>query len=157
MRGRGKDDLLVGDARRLGGFFVDAREGRRQIKDLQNGGALRAGKAAASAADIVSGNASLLVGRPCQRDQRFLPGHEMGDLHGIAHSIDVRHGGFHLLVDSDAATNTKPESGIFCQMRIRGNADGQQHHIRMQWLTTLQQGQHGISVLSESVDSFTQP
>ena len=81
----------------------------------------------------------------------------MGDLYGIAHSVDVRHGGFHPLVDSDAATNTKPESGIFCQMRIRGNTDGQQHHIRMQRLTTLQQGQHGISVLSESGDGFTQP
>ena len=34
---------------------------------------------------------------------------------------------------------------------------GQQHHIRMQRLTTLQQGQHGISVLSESSDGFTQP
>ena len=29
--------------------------------------------------------------------------------------------------------------------------------IRMQWLTILQQGQHGISVLSESGDGFTQP
>ena len=114
-------------------------------------------KAAVSAADIVSGNASLLVGRPRQRDQRFLAGHEMGDFYGIAHSIDVRHGGFHPLVDSDAATNTKFESGFFCQMRIRGNTDGQQYHIRMQWLTTLQQGQHGISVLSESGDGFTQP
>ena len=81
----------------------------------------------------------------------------MGDLYGIAHSIDVRHGGFHPLVDSDAATNTKFESGFFCQMRIRGNTDGQQHHIRMQWLTFFQQCQHGISVLSESGDGFTQP
>ena len=81
----------------------------------------------------------------------------MGDLYGIAHSIDVRHGGFHLLVDSDAATNTKFESGFFCQMRIRGNTDGQQHHIRMQWFTFFQQCQHGISVLSESGDGFTQP
>ena len=81
----------------------------------------------------------------------------MGNLYGIAHSIDVRHGGFHPLVDSDAATNTKPESGFFCQMRIRGNTDGQQHHIRMQWFTFFQQCQHGISVLSESGDGFTQP
>ena len=113
--------------------------------------------AAASAADVVGGNASLLVGGPRQRDQCFLAGHEMGDLYGIAHSVDIRHGGFHPLVDSDAATNTKPESGFFCQMRIRGNTDGQQHHIRMQRLTFFQQGQHGISVLSESGDGFTQP
>ena len=51
--------------------------------------ALRAVKAAVSAADIVSGNASLLVGRPRQRDQCFLAGHEMGDLYGIAHSVDT--------------------------------------------------------------------
>ena len=35
--------------------------------------------------------------------------------------------------------------------------DGQQHHIRMQRLTFFQQGQHGIFVLSESGDGFTQP
>ena len=114
-------------------------------------------KAAVAAADIVGGNASLLVGRPRQGDQRFLPGYKMDDLYGIAHSIDVRHGGFHPLVDNDAATNTKSESGFFCQMRIRGNTDGQHHHIRMQRLTFFQQGQHGISVLSESGDGFTQP
>ena len=112
---------------------------------------------AVSAADVVGGNASLLVGRPRQRDQCFLAGHEMGDLYGIAHSVDIRHGGFHPLVDSDAATNTKPESGIFCQMRIRGNTDGQQHHVGAQRLTFLQQRQHGISVLPESGDGFTQP
>jgi len=81
----------------------------------------------------------------------------MGDLYGIAHSVDIRHGGFHPLVDSDAATNTKPESGIFCQMRIRGNTDGQQHHVGAQRLTFLQQRQHGIFVLPESGDGFTQP
>jgi len=31
------------------------------------------------------------------------------------------------------------------------------HYIRMQRLTTLQQGQHGISVLLKSGDGFTQP
>ena len=119
-------------------LFIDPRRGRCQAKQLQNRRALRAVKAAVSAADIVSSNVSLLVGRPRQRDQRFLAGHEMGDLYGIAHSIDVRHGGFHPLVDSDAATNTKIESGFFCQMRIRGNTDGQQHHIRMQRLASIQ-------------------
>ena len=81
----------------------------------------------------------------------------MGDLYGIAHSIDVRHGGFHPFVDSDAATNTQLKSGLFCQMGVRRDADGQQNHIRMQRLTTLQQGQHGISVLSKSGDGFPQP
>ena len=80
----------------------------------------------------------------------------MGDLYGIAHSVDIRHGGFHPLVDSDAATNTQLQPGLFCQMGVRCDADGQQHHIRMQRLTALQQGQHGISVLSESGDGFTQ-
>ena len=150
-------NFVVSDPCCLRCLFIDPRGGRCQAEQFQNRRTLRAGKAAVAAADIVGGNSPLLVGRPCQRDQCFLPGHEMGDLYGIAHSIDVRHGGFHLLVDSDAATNAKFESGIFCQMRIRGNTDGQQHHIRMQWLTPLQQGQHGISVLPESGDSFTQP
>ena len=81
----------------------------------------------------------------------------MGDLYGIAHSIDVRHGGFHLLVDSDAAPDAQLKSGLFCQMGVRRDADGQQHHVGAQRLTTLQQGQHGISVLSKSGDGFTQP
>jgi len=118
---------------------------------------LRAGKAAVSAADIVSGNASLLVGRPRQRDQCFLAGHEMGDLYGIAHSVDIRHGGFHPLVDSDAAPDAQLKSGLFCQMGVRRDADGQQHHVGAQRLTFLQQRQHGISVLSESGDGFIQP
>ena len=71
-------------------------------------------KVAIAATDIVSGNASLLVGGSRQRNQRFLPGHEMGDLYGIAHSVDIRHGGFHPFVDSDAATNTKLKTAIFC-------------------------------------------
>ncbi len=104
---REKYDFVVSDPCCLRRLFIDPRGGRCQAKQLQNRRALRAVKAAVSAADIVSGNASLLVGGPRQRDQRFLPGHEMGDLYGIAHSIDVRHGGFHPLVDSDAATNTK--------------------------------------------------
>ena len=154
---REKHDFVVSNPCCPRCLFIDSRKGRCQAKQFQNRRALRAVIAAASAADIVSGNSSLLVGRPRQRDQCFLAGHEMADLYGIAHSIDVRRGGFHPLVDSDAATNTKFESGFFCQMRIRGNTDGQQHHIRMQRLTTLQQSQHGISVLSESGDGFTQP
>ena len=114
-------------------------------------------KAAVSAADVVGGNAPLLVSGPRQRNQRFLAGHEMGDLYGIAHSVDIRHGGFHPLVDSDAAPDAQLKSGLFYQMGVRRDADGQQHHIRMQRLTTLQQGQHGISVLLKSGDGFTQP
>ena len=150
-------DFVVSDPCCLRYLLIDPRRGRCQAKQLQNRRALRAGKAAASAANIISSNSSLLVGRPCQRDQRFLAGHEMGDLHSIAHSVDVRHGGFHPLVDSDAATNTKPESGFFCQMGVRRDADGQQHHVGAQRLTFLQQRQHGISVLSESGDGFIQP
>ena len=104
---REKYDFVVSDPCCLRCLFIDPRGGRCQAKQFQNRRTLRAGKAAVAAADIVSGNASLLVGRSRQRNQRFLPGHEMGDLYGIAHSIDVRHGGFHPLVDSDAATNTK--------------------------------------------------
>jgi len=57
--------------------------------------------------------------------------------HGVALRLGETVTGFRQ--DGDAATNTKPESGFFCQMRIRGNTDGQQHHIRMQWLTFFQQ------------------
>ena len=114
-------------------------------------------KVAIAATDIVSGNASLLVGGSRQRNQRFLPGYKMGDLYGIAHSIDVRHGGFHPLVDSDAAPDAQLKSGLFCQMGVRRDADGQQHHVGAQRLTFLQQRQHGISVLPESGDGFTQP
>ena len=53
--------------------------------------------------------------------------------------------------------NTKLKTDIFAKLRIRGNTDGQQHHIRMQRLTFFQQCQHGISVLPESGDGFTQP
>ena len=55
-----------------------------------------------------------LLAGPASENQRFLPGYKMGDLYGIAHSIDVRHGGFHPFVDSDAATNTKLKTDIFC-------------------------------------------
>ena len=109
-----KYDFAVSDSCCLRCLFIDTRGGRCQAKQFQNRRTLRAGKVAVAAADIVSGNASLLVGRPRQRNQRFLPGYKMGDLYGIAHSIDVRHGGFHPFGDSDASTNTKLKTDIFC-------------------------------------------
>ena len=154
---REKYDFVVSDSCCLRCLFIDTRGGRCQAKQFQNRRTLRAGKVAVAAADIVSGNASLLVGGSRQRNQRFLPGYKMGDLYGIAHSIDVRHGGFHPLVDSDAAPDAQLKSGLFCQMGVRRDADGQQHHVGAQRLTTLQQSQHGISVLSESGDGFPQP
>ena len=81
----------------------------------------------------------------------------MGDRCGIAHSIDVRHRGFHPLVDSDAVTNIKLESGLLCQMRVRRDTDGKKHHIRIQRCAVLQQGQYGISCLAESGYCFSQP
>ena len=63
---REKYDFVVSNPCCLRRFFIDPRRGRGQAKQFQNRRTLRAGKAAASAADVVSGNASLLVGRPCQ-------------------------------------------------------------------------------------------
>ena len=154
---REKYDSVVSNLCCLRRFFIDPRRGRGQAKQFQNRRTLRAVKVAVSAADVVGGNASLLVGGPRQRDQCFLAGHEMGDLYGIAYSVDIRHGGFHSLVDSDAAPDAQVKSGLFCQMSVRRDADGQQHHVGAQRLTILQQRQHGISVLSESGDGFTQP
>ena len=63
---REKYDFIVSDPCCLRRLLIDPRRGRCQAKEFQNRRTLRAVKAAVSAADVVSGNASLLVGRPCQ-------------------------------------------------------------------------------------------
>ena len=152
-----KYDSVVSNPCCLRRLFIDPRRGRGQAKQFQNRRTLRAVKVAVSAADVVGGNAALLVGGARQRDQRLLAGHEMGDLHGVPHGVDVRHGGLHPLVHNDAAPDAQLQSGLLCQMGVRRDADGQQHHVGAQRLTFLQQRQHGISVLPESGDGFTQP
>ena len=65
---------------------------------------LRAMIAAVTAADVVRGNAPLLVGRAGQsRSAPRCPVTQMLDLHRVAHGVDVRHGGLHPVIDHDAA------------------------------------------------------
>ena len=65
-------------------LFIDPRRRPLSSRTVSEQTSLSAVKVAIAATDIVSGNASLLVGGSRQRNQRFLPGYKMGDLYGIA-------------------------------------------------------------------------
>ena len=59
---------------------------------------------AVAAADIVSRNPSLLIGRTGQCDPGILSGDPVTDLHGIARCVDIRNGSFHAAVHNNTAS-----------------------------------------------------
>ena len=50
-------------------------------------------------------------------------------LHGIAYGIDIRHRGFHAVIDQDASLYAKLQSGFPGKRCVRRNTDGQDCHV----------------------------
>ena len=53
----------------------------------------------------------------------------MTHLYGIADCIDIRNRRFHPLIDRNASLDSQFQAGVFGQVCIRCNADGQYHYI----------------------------
>ena len=86
--------------------FVDAGGSCSQIENFDDGTSQRSGIPAVPAANIISSDSPLPVGRAGQRDQRVLTGDIVFHLHGITHRINIRDGGFHTIVDQDTALHS---------------------------------------------------
>src|SRR5699024_6909634 len=70
VAGRVAQDLRIAEARGLGGLLVQARHRSRHVEDLDDRRALRALVLRGYAADVVRGDAALLVRRAGQGHQR---------------------------------------------------------------------------------------
>jgi len=129
--------LAVGHARQvldavlLQGTAVGAGDGRREAKHLDDGGAVRTAIPGIPPGDVVGGDARLAVSGPGQGHGRQGSQHRIGHLNHIAHGIDIRVGGAHMLVDADMSLRTEVEPGLAGQVTLGLHADGQHYHVRL--------------------------
>ena len=130
--------LVIGHARGPRLFFVQPRGGRCQVKELEHRGAQRPSVGAPPPADVVGGNAPLLVGRAGQRNVAFGSGDKMPHLHRVTHGVDVRGAGAHLPVHRDRPLDAQGQARPAGQLRVGGHADAQQHQVGREPLPALQ-------------------
>ena len=97
------DLLVVRVAELLERFLADAGPGGGAAEQPDDRGALGAAVTGIAPADHIGRDPALPVGRPGQRDQAPLAGHEVLDFDGIADGEDVRVARAHVLVHADAA------------------------------------------------------
>ena len=152
----GEDHLVHIKARLFGVGLVEAGGGGGHVKELQHGAALGAGVAAVPAADIVRGDAPLLVRRARQRYHRILAGDIVLHLHRIAHGVDIRVGGLHPLVHNDAALEPQLQPGLGGQAAVGADAYGQHHHVGMEGSRVLQQHVHAPVLLLKALHGEAQ-
>ena len=148
MGGGEQHHLLIVDARRLRRFLVDTRHRRRQFKELQHGRALRTTKAAVSAADIVGGNAPLLIGRACKGNEGRLPRNEVAHLHRVAYGVHIGSRGLHAVIDHDRPLLPKLQARFFCKGAVGRHADGENDHVGAEGFFVLQKG-HNLSIFMD--------
>ena len=119
------DNPLVLHAGGLGGLLVEADGGGGEAEDLDDRRAERAPILAGDAADVVRGDAALLVGRAGQRRELERACDGVGDRDGVAHGVDVGVAGAHVAVDHDGALGPELEPGGLRQLALRHDADGE--------------------------------
>ena len=136
--------------------LVDAGSGGGQIKDLYNGAALRACIPAVPAADVIRRDAPLLVGGAGQCDQGVLTGDKMLHLHRVAYGINIRHGGFHPVIDQDATLETQRQTGLPGKTGVRRNADRQHHHVGMEGRFVFQKHIHAKLLFRKALHRVAQ-
>ena len=115
--------FVVVVAEALQRLFTGADPGGRGAEEADDRGALGAAEAGLAPGDDIGGDAPLPVGRPGQRDQTPLAGHEIPDFDDVADGENVRVAGPHLLVDADPAALTDLKAGRLGQRGIRANAE----------------------------------
>ena len=140
-----------------GGGLVQAGAGGGQAEHLEHRTALGTAVAAVPAADVVRGDAPLLVGGARQGDQRGLAGDGVAHLHGVAHGVDVGVGSLHAVVDGNAAPQAQFQPGLGGQAAVRRHADGQHHHAGGQRGLALQQHLHAVPGGGKALHRVPQP
>ena len=109
--------------------FVDTGRRSGQIEHLDYGAALTTHVSAVPTADVVGNYASLLICRSCKGDEGIFISNKMLDLNSISCGVNIRNRGFHTVIDHNAASNTKFQSGFFCKMGVRRYTDGKHCYI----------------------------
>ena len=124
--GRKQQGAAAGDARSGSRAFVQARGGGGHVEAFEHGRALRAAVDAADSADVVGGDAPLLVGGPSEGDARLFAGDGMEDLHRVAHGVDVGIGSAHMLVYDHRAARAQLQPRRLGEIGFGKDADGDQ-------------------------------
>ena len=117
--------VALGDGCLIG----QAGTGNGEVGHLQNEGVLSASVRAVLATDDVGNQAALLVSRASQRHDGGLAGDAVGDLNGVADSVDVGIVGAHLLVNDDSALDARLQAAGNSQVVFGANANGQDNHV----------------------------
>ena len=78
---------------------------------------------------MVGGHTALPVGRSGQGHQGLLAGDRVGELHRVAHGVDVRVGGAHVVIHHDGALLPQGKARPAGQIGLRGHADGQDDQV----------------------------
>ena len=136
--------------------FVHAGDSGGQVKHLDDRTALRPPIPAVAAADVVRRNAPLPVGGTGQRNQRVLPGDGVLHLHRVAHGVNVGNRGLHAVVDHNAALDAQRQPGLSGKGGIRGDPDGQHHHVGVERRFVLQQHVHAAVLLHKALHRMAQ-
>ena len=130
VAGRGEHHLVIGKARGFGGALVEAGGRRRHVKELDHAAAPGGAVNTVQTGDVVRRHAALLVGRPREGDERRLMRDAVFHLHRVAHGVDVRVRGAHVLVHEYAAARAHLQPRRLGKAAVRGNADGEDDHLR---------------------------
>ena len=105
---------------------------------------------------MVGGNPALAIRRSGQRHLRRFAGHEVLDLDGVSHRVDVRIGGLQMLIDLDATTRTDPQPRIDRQLVFGTHPDPQDHQLSRQTRTRLQHDREVSRPLLECLGGLAQ-
>ena len=155
MAHRRKNYLIYIQSCPFGNGFVNSGNGCSQVKDLDYAAALRTEIAAVIAADIISGNPPLFIGRTCQRNQCVLPGNTVLYLYCIPYRIDVLNRGFHSVIDDNAVLYAETESGFLCKCDVRSDADGKYHKVSAKCRCIFQQNIYFVILFFKSLHGLT--
>ena len=93
---------------------------------------------------------------PGQRHLRRLARHEVLDLDGVSHGVDVRVAGLKVFVDPDAATRTDFQARLDRQLVLRAHADAEDDQLGRQALARLQPDDEAIRRLLERLGGLAE-
>ena len=108
----------------------DARSGRTQPEEFEDGGGDNARKVRFPARHVHPGHAPHAVGGQAQRHVNFAPGDAVGALAVVASSVNARHAGFLAVVHGNGPGLPDSCARRLCQFHVGFHAHRHDHRVR---------------------------
>ena len=121
--------FVIANAGALEALLGSSRTRDLQTKYATNRGPLHSAETRVAPANGICRDASLAVRGSSERYHDPLAGDRVPHFDGISYRPNVRIGRAHLLIDTDAAALAELESGRLGEVRLRSNADRQNHKV----------------------------